>query len=48
MRNHQCLYVKGIFIGIIYVLKYKLNPCFIWNTKIRQDKVHQAFEKIVS
>ena len=28
MKNYQCLYVKKIFIGIIYALECKLNPCF--------------------
>lgn len=27
MKNYQCLYVKKIFIGIIYALECKLNPC---------------------
>lgn len=27
MKNYQCLYVKKFFIGIIYALECKLNPC---------------------
>ena len=27
MKNYPCLYVKGIFIDIIYALECKLNPC---------------------